>query len=65
MSRETRLKMVQRGHPQLSLVRQCALLGISRSSVYYQSAGPSAEDLELMVLMDAQYLVAPSMAPGG
>ena len=27
--------MVNRVHPSLSLVRQCALLGVSRSSIYY------------------------------
>jgi hypothetical protein len=35
-------------------VRQCALLGISRSSLYYQSTAASAQDPELMALMDRQ-----------
>jgi putative transposase len=39
--------MIDRDHPRLSQVRQCALLGISRSSLYYQPAGASAHDLEL------------------
>jgi putative transposase len=52
MSRERRLAMIEREHPRLSLVRQCALLGISRSSVYYQSKGMSKHDLELMALID-------------
>ena len=51
--------MTHRGHPRLSLVRQCALLGICRSSLYYQPAAASAQDLELMALMDRQYLKTP------
>jgi putative transposase len=43
----------------LSLVRQCALLGISRSSLYYQPKGISEEDEALMKLIDRQYLVTP------
>ena len=35
MSGATRLEMI-RHHPDLSLACQCALLGISRSSLYYQ-----------------------------
>ena len=38
MSRVRRLKMVDRDHPKLSVVRQCSLLGISRSSVYSRRA---------------------------
>ena len=59
MSRSQRLAMIDREHPQLSLVRQCSLLGVSRSSLYYQPAPASAEDLELMARMDRQYLKTP------
>jgi putative transposase len=51
--------MIDRGHSKLSLTRQCALLGISRSALYYQPAAASAQDLELMALMDRQYLRTP------
>jgi putative transposase len=51
--------MIDREHPRLSLVRQCALLGISRSSLYCQPTGAGAQDLELMALMDRQYLKTP------
>ena len=51
--------MVERQHPWLSLVRQCRLLGISRSGLYYQPKGVSEEDLALMELIDRQYLVTP------
>ena len=48
--------MVGRQHPSLSVVRQCRLLGISRSGLYYQPKGVSEEDLGLMELIDRQYL---------
>jgi putative transposase len=51
--------MVDRQHPSLSVVRQCRLLGISRSGLYYQPVGVSQEDLALMQLLDQQYLTTP------
>jgi putative transposase len=51
--------MIDREHPRLSQVRQSALLGISRSSLYYRPTGAGAQDLELMALMDRQYLKTP------
>jgi putative transposase len=50
---------VDRQHPSLSVVHQCALLGISRSSVYYQPVQASQENLVLMKLIDQQYLERP------
>jgi putative transposase len=43
----------------LSVRRQCALLGLSRSSLYYEPAGVSAEDLRLMRRIDEQYTACP------
>ena len=51
--------MVDRRHPSLSIVRQCRLLDISRSGLYYQPVGISEEDLTLMKLIDRQYLATP------
>ena len=51
--------MVDRRHPSLSIVRQCRLLDISRSGLYYQPKGISEEDLTLMKLIDRQYLATP------
>ena len=59
MSRSQRRAMIDREEPNLSLVRQCALLGISRSSLYYLPTEAGAEDLELMALIDQQYLKTP------
>jgi putative transposase len=51
--------MVERGHPELSLSRQCSLLDISRGSLYYTPRGESEQNLELMREIDAQYLKTP------
>ena len=59
MSRQRRREMVDHQHPVLSMVRQCALLSISRSSLYYRPMGASPEDLALMKAMDRQYLATP------
>ena len=60
MSRERRREMVDRQHPALSTVRQCALLNISRSSLNYRRKGTCPEDLAVMKAMDHQYLNTPS-----
>ena len=59
MSRKQRQAMIDRDSSQLSLVRQCTLLDISRASLYYQPTLPRTEDLDLMALMDRQYLKTP------
>lgn len=46
-------------HPQLSIVRQCELLGRARSSYYYDPVPESEEDLLLMRLLDEQYTRTP------
>lgn len=40
--------------------RQCELLGVSRSSVYYQSKGESLQNLQLMRLLDERHLQYPA-----
>ena len=59
MSPSIRQAMIDRDHRQLSLVRQCKLLNVSRAWVYYRPVPVRAEDLELMALMDRQYLKTP------
>ncbi len=51
--------MIQIGHPGLSVRRQCDLLGIDRSGLYYEPAGPSSQNLALMRLLDEQYTRTP------
>ena len=59
MSQGRRRKIVDREHPSLPIVRQCALLGVSRSSLYYRAKEASEADLCLMGEMDRQYLETP------
>jgi len=51
--------MLDTNHPALSLTRQCALLGLPRSTAYYRPQEADPEDLLLMRLMDEQYLLTP------
>lgn len=46
-------------HKQFSVRRQCELLGLNRSSYYYDAASASDEDLHMMRLIDEQYLRTP------
>jgi putative transposase len=50
---------LDRDHPQLSLRRQCELIGLNRSSYYYQPASESPLNLSLMRWIDEQYLQTP------
>jgi putative transposase len=43
----------------LSIKRQCRLGGLSRSALYYQPVGETAENLGLMRLLDEQYMRTP------
>ncbi len=59
MSRKARVEMIDRGRPKLSVSRQCKLVGVSRSSLYYRPVGPDQDDLDIMAKMDRQYLKTP------
>ncbi len=50
---------IQKNHPRLSLRRQCRLLSLSRSVLYYTPVGERAENLVLMKLIDRQFLETP------
>jgi putative transposase len=50
---------VEVDHPQLSIARQCAILGLSRSRFYYEPAGERPENLALMRLIDEEYTRCP------
>ena len=51
--------MVDRENEKLSISKQAKLLGLSRSSLYYQAQGESPENLDLMRLIDEQFLDTP------
>lgn len=52
-------KMVESAHPELSITSQCNILGIHRSGLYYTPCEESAENIEIMHLLDKQYLDTP------
>jgi putative transposase len=54
-----RRQHVDKAHKHLSVVRQCDLLEIHRSGLYYQPVGESEENLRLMRLIDEQHLTRP------
>ena len=56
--------MVEPDHQRLSITKQCELINISRSSWYYEILGESTENLELMRLIDEQFMKTPNMEPG-
>jgi putative transposase len=51
--------LIDLDHSTLSVRRQCALLGLARSCLYYEPAPESAANLALMRLIDEQYLKTP------
>src|SRR5215213_4502481 len=59
LSRAERHPMIDRLNKHLSLTRQCQLLGLCRSSLYYQPAPDNTEDLVLMARIDRQFLETP------
>jgi putative transposase len=59
MSVTRRREMIAAPHKDLSLTRQCQLLSISRSGLYYEALGESALNLSLMRLIDEQHLNTP------
>src|SRR5260370_17020970 len=58
-STEDMRPLVDWGHAELSVRRQCELLGVNRSGLYYEPVGESEENLGLMRLLDEQYTRTP------
>jgi putative transposase len=50
---------IEADHPQLTVARQCELLGLSRSSRYYTALPEAERDEALMRLLDRQYTATP------
>jgi len=59
MSRTDRLALVDHADPVLSVVAQCRLLRVARSTLYYRPAPVSSDDLAVMRRMDELYLACP------
>jgi len=51
--------MIEATHPELSVVRQCQLLNVNRSTWYYQPVPISAEELVIMKRLDELYTAHP------
>lgn len=54
-----RKALVDSSWKEVSIVKQCKLLNISRSSIYYQAKEVPAEDLEMMRLLDNEHMKHP------
>jgi putative transposase len=46
-------------HLRLSITRQCELMSIARSSYYYTGKGETSFNLELMRMIDEQFMKTP------
>jgi putative transposase len=51
--------MINEGYREISVKRQCELVGLARSTLYYRAQPFSTEDLKLMELLDRQYTRCP------
>jgi putative transposase len=51
--------MIEKYNPRISIVRQCDLLSLNRSAVYYVPSPEKEEDLQLMRVIDEQFLKTP------
>lgn len=51
--------MIRKGHSELSIVKQCEMLSVHRSGLYYKPKGENELNLELMREMDEHYLHHP------
>jgi len=52
---QARRGFIEPSHPVLSIVNQCKLINLHRSSYYFQAATESPENLEIMRLIDEKY----------
>lgn len=55
MCQPSRLALVERGAAEVALAVQAQLLGVARSSLYYQKAGPNEREVELKHQIDRLY----------
>jgi putative transposase len=63
MSAPDRRELVERDHAQLSIRRQCQLLGLARSGLYRPPPAANDNDLELMRRID-ELFIAGGPTPG-
>jgi putative transposase len=51
--------MIEPGHPEIAIDRQCDLIGLSRSSYYYELSEADLDNVLLMRLLDEQFTKTP------
>jgi len=56
---EQKRKAIEPDHKKIRVYRQCELLGLSRSSLYYKPKGETGYNEQLMKLIDEQYVETP------
>ena len=56
---EKKRKAIEPGHKKIPIYRQCELLGLNRSSLYYKPSGQTEYNEQLMRLIDEQYVNTP------
>jgi putative transposase len=56
---ESKRALIEPEHADLAVVRQCELLGLARSSLYYRPREVTGRELELMRIIDEQYTLTP------
>lgn len=58
-STDVKCKLIEEQNLEIPISRQCELVGLARSSFYYEPVGESEENLLLMRLIDQQYTRTP------
>jgi len=56
---DVKREWVESDNKSISIRRQCELLGLNRTTLYYETKGESRENLNLMRLLDVQYTCTP------
>ena len=56
---EQKRKAIEPGHKKITIYRQCELLELNRSSLYYKDKGETEYNEQLMKLIDEQYVKTP------
>ena len=56
-----RIELAEASNPNISMRRQCELLGVARSSVSYVMAGVKQQDIDIKRLIDEYYMIDPCL----
>jgi len=56
-----RIELVDKQHPKISVRKQCALLGLARSTVSYKPVEEDPENIRIKRLLDEIYLIDPCL----